>query len=293
MEIKDIDLGRLVVALEKYNHQFNGDAIMARLLMSYRGQGEENEELDFEIERQMAWGKIEGDFGEVIKATGLSLEPVAGAMTLFTGSSKIPASEMRLNVADADAFILYLSLLSRPLTSSQIYGLSGVAKNFTFQLTRQYKLDDLTDERILNLFSCLSRMTARYQELGLGDSVKNLAKYLEISRKGYIREYLIVERLNFFAEVGGQHFGPSKWHTDMSPKHYRERWVQAVNALRMVSRNPRAGEFAKRFQNHLKNCAEYALRDIREGNPRYETKAHHKFFKRVLRKSLVRLMAVC
>jgi len=152
--------------------------------------------------------------------------------------------------------------LSLPLTSGQIHGLSEVAKNLICQLAGEYKLEDLADERILNLFSCLSQMIVLYRELGLGDSVKSLAKYLEISRAGYLREYLAVERVGLFAEIDGQNFGPSTWQRDETPEGYRARWNRAINVLNLVSQNPQADRLAQKLRTHLRESAEYARKDL-------------------------------
>jgi len=266
VKLKNIDLGGLVLAIEDFN---DGGSLETLFLSSvfdhmHGGGREKKDELDFEVQRQIVWGKIEKEFREILETTGLSLESVNGTITVFSEDIKIPESRMRVNIANPQAFIQYLSVLSLPLSCSQIYGLNKVARNLTLQLTREYKFDNLMDERILNLFSCLSKMITRYREIGLGNSVNDLAHYLEISRKGYIREYLLVERLNLFTEVGGNNFGPSQWQTDSNLKYFQGRWKQAVEAYILVSKNPKALLLAQSLCDRLKKSAEYAIRDLED-----------------------------
>jgi hypothetical protein len=291
MDTKSIDLGKLVIMIREYNQQFGWGSIMAKTLLNCF-QKEKIEELDFEIQRQISWGKIEKEFGVILEEIGLSLEPIRGAFTIFGVNSEIPSSEMRLNIENPNMFISYISsLIPSEITSSQIYGLEEVANNLTLQFSGNYHLEDLADERILNFFSCLSPMVARYQELGLGKSVEILDKYLNISKKGYIREYLLTEKTSLLSEVGGKNFGPSKWRTDMRPEMYKERWIQTVDILKSISKNPRAGELVEQIRCNLKKSVEYAMKDLRENKPMYLScyKDRYEIFQEVLQDCLSRL----
>ncbi len=267
MLIDTIDLGELVQAIEQYNSQFGLGSLMASILNSSL-RGETKEGLDFEIGSQISWGDIERRFKDVIKATGISLEAVGGYATIFTGEDQIPSSQMRINLADSRVFVKYLNTLSREtLTPSQRYGLEKVADNFTLQLSKEYRLNDPSDNRVLNLFSQLEQVISSYQKLGLGNSTERLSEYLEFARKGCLLDYITIQRQDLFAEIGGNNFGPSRWHIDMSPEYYQSRWSGALDTLDRVSQNPRAAELAQRLRVYLKQSAEYAQRDLMD-NPR-------------------------
>jgi len=291
MNTNEIDLGGLVQAIEDYNSQFGISSLMASTLGRALA-GETKDRLDSEIASQISWGDMERKFRDILAATGLSLEAVGGGATLFTSGDQIPSSQMRINLKNGRTFVQYLCSLSQEtLTPGQRYGLEKVADSFTLQLSREYQISDPNDERVLGLFGQLEQVIVGYQKLGLGKSTEKLSEYLKFARKGYLLEYITIERAGLFAEVGGENFGPSRWHTDMSPEHYRSRWDQALDIFDKVSQNPRAAEVAQRLRTHLILSAEYAQQDI-EKNPRiieYVPEPQRQAFKETLKYVVQRL----
>jgi hypothetical protein len=277
MKLEDIYLFDLVLALTEYN--LNEGSLVNVPLAGMIS------DIEFEIKRRTAQERIEREFKTVLGMTGLSLETVKMPATVFCGDSSISASSMRLNISNPEKFIKYLASLSLPLDPAKAYGLAEVAQILVIQVVGQYRFGDPRDERIINLFSCQKQMVVRYEELGLGDSVKELAGYFEIAKQGYIREYLLAKNLGLYPESG---FGPSKWHTNMTKKRYLEKWLQAINAINLVFRNPRAAEFAKKFQIGLINSANLALKDLQDR----PMNSDNEFFQEALRDSLFQLMRI-
>jgi len=262
MDTSENDLGELIQAIEIYNRQF-GVENLGELLAEKVETGKTKEVAYIEIGTQISWGNIELRYKDLLAATGLSLEAIDANATVFTGGDQIPSTQMRINIANGKAFVQYLdSLTQETITDTQKYGLQEVAKSITLQLSKEYSLDDPEDERVLDLFGQLEPVINSYGKLGLGKSTEKLSEYLDFARKGFLLEYIKIQREDLFAEVGGHNFGPSEWHTDMSPEHYQERWEQALNTLDGVSQNPRAEELAQKLKTHLKQSAEYAQQDI-------------------------------
>jgi len=266
MNLNEIDFGELVQDIKKYNSQFGLGNILGSII-DREITGGEKEGLDLEIESQLSWGNIELKFKDELTDTGLSLETIDGNATIYIGDDKFPSSQMRINIKNGKAFVQYLNSLSQEtLTDNQRYGLEEVAESITFQLSHEYKLDDPEDERVLNIFGHLEPVINSYRKLGLSESTKQLSEYLDFARKGYLLDYLIVQREGLFAEIGGKNFGPSEWHTDANPEHYQKMWDKALDMLDRVRKNTRATELSDKLRTHLKKSAEYAQQDIKE-NP--------------------------
>ena len=266
MDLKNIDLNGLCNALEEYNSQFGIGSILGHIIFGRRGLSEEEVETNLEIEvmvnKELSLSQIESEYRDILKAVGLNLERVRAGATIFTGGEQIPGSVARINLAQGGLFVNYLAALDKTFLSPiQAQSLRTIASNFLVQLTWEYQLD-VEDERVLVLFAALADIISHYNRLGLQDSAQELTTYLEIARNGYLREYIMVDRAQLFAEVGGNNFGPSKWQTDMNPDHYRERWERTLEILDTVSQNPRASEFAHQLREHLRASSMFARTDL-------------------------------
>src|SRR3989344_7244084 len=171
---------------------------------------------------------------------------------------------MRFNLFDSKKFLNYLGEMDKDkLSESQIHGLKAVIRSLTIQLKNQYEISDPDDERAIELLGNLNKIIKEYEKIGLSELVVDLSRYSEVANKKYLREYLLVERGNLLAEVGGQNFGPSKWHTDNTEERYRKQyWGNALRIAEMIGKNKNAREFQGKVIQHLKESLKWAKRDL-------------------------------
>ncbi len=268
-ELKSLDLGPVVEEVEKYNHQYSMGPMLARALM--RGMDDEQGDSLVQQEqesRQAFLQRIENSHGITLAMAGINLEPVQGNITALTEEGNIDNSELRINLKDNKQFTIYISSLEADTVKpSQIEGLAKVATSLRDQLKTEYSLEK-PDARAGELIAGLDDLIEHYKRLdpngdkGLVDSVKDLEKYLEFARKNSLKEYLFVERAGLLAEVGGQNFGPSQWHTDMSEGNYEKRWQAALSTLDQIKRNHAAAELTAELSAHLIQSAKYAKTEL-------------------------------
>lgn len=263
-DLSKVDLQSLIDALEEYNRQFGLGALLAgEVLCAQQEAGATHED-----EKKLSVKELSSDYFDTLEATGLRLEPVRGEATMFTQEGEIPTSLMRLNLKDGRKFIAYLRVLEgQALEVTQIRGLAEVAKILTAQLATEYDLN-APDEHMLELFSAIDDLIKEYGRLdpegmlGLKDSVEQLAEYLAAARVGYLREYLTIQKREFLNEIGGDNFGPSKWHGDSSPESYANRWGEAIEIMKNMRKNPKAVDFSNQVVEHLKKSIAYAEEDL-------------------------------
>lgn len=266
LNLKYFDISEVSKLIEKYNRQFSigtlaAEMIMERMEDKMGKQPPSREKLSLE--------EIQEQTKTILENTGIGLEPIKGSGYIQSEGDGTHSSVMRINLIDGKKFIDYLNVLDdKTITASQIVGLKNVAESLEKQLVGEYQLDNPDDERNIELFGNLSNIIELYKSIdfdntkGLAFSIKNLEQYLEIARKGYLKEYLIAKKERLLDEVGGQNFGPSKWHTDSDEESYRRFWENAITALEKIHHNPKADELYKKIIENLKQSLTYAKSDL-------------------------------
>ena len=261
--LNKIDLSFVSYYLQEYNKQFGMAYSMVSFLMSKTDIAEEVAEK--EEQEKISLDNLNRRIKPILDATGLSLEPVRGSATLYGPEGEQQTSEMRLNLADGKKFVGYLEALDKKtVTESQRHGLDIVPSILVTQLISQYQLENPDDDRVLEFFGSAQKIIDNYLRLGLHKSVENLAQYLDIARKGYLREFLAARSAQILDLPGAKTFGPSKWHTDTTEEEYIRRWNIAFDALEKIRNNPKATELLQNSIKNLKDCISYAKRGIYE-----------------------------
>lgn len=266
-DLQSIDLGELTSSIEEYNRQFNWGAIAGRELRKVIDQDEENPP----HRQTLSVEEIEKMHELALEKTGLSLEPIKGIATLYSGGEEIPSSEMRMNVANGKKFVEYLNVLDEhSLTENQMKGLKTVAESFVSQLTQQYELGNPNDERTINLFANLDEIIKEYKRLdetnqtGLASSVERLGLYLDIARQGYLREYILAENERLLATPDNKVFGPSEWWADSTPESLKEHyWEKAIEHTKKIGQNPKAQKLYTQVVENLKASLRYNKEELK------------------------------
>ena len=287
----EINLGGLVSSLDSYNEQFQPGSMMAESILGSIGEGKSKKNIEQRREDELS--HILRTHKEELSRTGLGLEPVkTGIVMIESGAKKITKHlEMRINLVDGKRFIGYLDdLAANPIQESQTDALKSIAKSLTAQLTSQYQLENPNDERMIQLLGNLDQIIQKYQKIeanapGLAESVTELAKYSEIARKKYLKEFLWAENASLLNEVGDadHYFGPSKWHMDASAESYRDMyWGRAVKVVKAMSKNPNARQFQLDLIDRLETDLRYAKEDLKTHSPEYlEEKTVESFFETI------------
>lgn len=209
--------------------------------------------------------------------TGLGLEPIKSGVVFFGGTGGLRELKVRVNLSDGKRFLDYLSSLDKDnLTSGQTKGLEAVAESLTKQLVGQYNLGNPDDERMIELMGNLSEVIKKYggfENKKLSQAVKELTECLEISKKKYLKEYLLAKKEKLLSEVGSNEFGPSDWHGDSSLESYERMWTNAMEKLVEIGRNKNARKLYERIIFNLKQCLEHAKKSIK---PMFEERIKYK-----------------
>lgn len=262
-DFRNVDLSGLGSEIQKYNDQYNIGTLMADQIIGSMGEEPSAKIIPEEISEKTA---------TFLRATGLSIESVRGIGTIVGSDedSDVHAQELRFNLDDGKRFTAYLGVLDETsITPSQAEGLKMVAESLTKQLTSHYKLDDPEDEKVIELFGSLQGIIEGYKSLdesgknGLGESVSQLEKYLGIARQKYLREFLIVQQEQLLTTEKDRTFGPYDWHKDSTPESYRNSyWQRALDALKVVKKNPNASALFEKTTENLKAALVFAKRDL-------------------------------
>ncbi len=277
-ELKSMDLSLITHELEAYNDQFNIGRIMGReLLRSMRSEDDQEEsgtEQSAEARHQENQTefieRINAKYGILLAKAGISLEAIESGAVLMMNTDTLKSSQLRINIVDHQQFINYLqSLDPESITPTQIEGLTKTITSLQAQLEQQYTLEK-PDSRATELMSDLKGIVDAIEKLdpqhknGLAEAAKDFSKYLELASKKYLKEYLLVERSGLLAEIGGDNFGPSKWHTDTTEESYLKHWRDALDILNQVKRNTNAADLYIQLSTHLSQSADYARQQLSE-----------------------------
>lgn len=285
IDLKSLSLEPLSDELEEYNRRFNAGAIAGRKLISMFNIEDQEETVSegTEQESQLAFQqRIQNKFGETLARTGTNLEPVNGPMTLMTAEGNTPSSLLRINLADRKQFLAYLAALdSKEITDSQTKGLIEVGKSLISQLYAEYEIDR-ADNRTIELFGSLDNIIQQYKRLdpvgerGLFKSLENLIPFAEAAKGKYLREYVLIQRSNLLLEIGGNNFGPSRWHIDTTEERYEQYWNNALDVLSTVGKNPNTTELFNKLRDHLIASIEYAKQDLESGKYGHNVRVQNK-----------------
>lgn len=263
------DLNELVSWLDTYNRQFSLGALGAKAIMA-GWREEDGEGADSAVEQRVSSAEIELRTRVLLEKSGLILEPIhSGGFILSSDKETGFPSKLRINLGDGKQFLRYLaSLEGNKLSENQRGSLVRVAEDLTAQLTTQYDLENAEDGRLLELFGNANKIISEYERMDsegaedLSVAVSELRQCLDLSKKGYLREDLLVRKEGLLAEVGGRNFGPSQWHIDSDKDSYWKRWEDAIETVRVIEKNPKAYELLAQVKENLRASIDYAKRDI-------------------------------
>ncbi len=270
-ELRKIDLSVVAKEIEQYNQHFGMGRMMSRaILQGIRAESEEETGLSEEGQKegQKAFvDRVNKTYGIYLEKSGVSLETVDGSSAVFMNNEQIDTSKLRINLADHNRFLEYVSALdSETISASQTEGLKTVLNSLTEQLKEEYDVEKL-DPRAVELIGGLEQIITGCQRLdpnnekGLADESKKLAVYMEAAKGGYIKEYILTGRTSALAKVG-EGFGPSTWQIDSNEESYQRSWNRVLDLLTMVKKNPRAAILVFEITENLRQSAEYARKDI-------------------------------
>jgi hypothetical protein len=300
-ELRKIDLTLVTQEIEQYNQQFGMGRMMSRaILQGIHSESEERADLSEEGQKESQktfLERINKTYGIYLEKSGVSLESVGGSSAVFMNNEQIETSLLRINLADRNRFLEYISALDpKTVSLSQIEGLKIVLSSLTEQLKKEYDVEKL-DPRAVELIGGLEQIITGCQRLdpnnekGLADESKKLAMYMEAAKGGYIKEYILTGRTSALAKVG-EGFGPSTWQIDSNEESYQRSWNRALDLLTTVKKNPRAAILVFEITENLRQSAEFARKDINtlaEKNPQFWTESRKENYLKILEGALAKL----
>ena len=261
--------------LEEYNKQFHWGTLMGEAMVSSMGE---------EIKEKSSYSDLFDKHKGTLARLGLSMEPVERKdVHIFTSQEgqQQQSMVMRINVENAEKFNTFLSSLDESnLNGKDLVSLQYISDSLSDQIKTEYDLESGEEDRLFNLFAGLEKIVENYKDIGddiLSRSALKLEKYLDISRAGYMREYVIAENANLiplpdeilgkFPEAG---FTMSTWQEDSGPDSYENHyWANAFKTYDEIKKNPAAKSFAYEILNYMKKCALAARNNIEERHRTY------------------------
>ena len=267
----------LFTDIARFNSRFSMPSIMSSLFVSLIRDQEEPTKLDEQTQQLTAAG-IGLIHHDVLDKSGLEIEPVSGKRgRLYTRTGQIDAGEIRINIREGRRFLGFLqAIVSQTIADNldmrgNLENLSGVLAQ---QIFDHYDLREPSNEA-LQLLGSLEGIVGEYKRLGIS-SGDRLETYLTHSKKGDLREFLLVEQRGLLSEPG-KYFGPADWQKDVSPEYLARRWNEALEALTMARDNPNAQDLYRQLFDHLSMCLRLASEDLEkpprdEGHKEYKDK---------------------
>ena len=224
------NLGGFIHAVERYNSQFNLGTTLAEIL---EDRLDEAEGISVPRETKISIEEIESTYESTIALTGIGVERVN--MNPIIGPEETTyTSRVGINLQDGNKYVNYLSSLQADeMDDLTIEALRVIAENLVIQLCSQYDLSDSNDNRMIDLLSHGRGIVDEYRRIdqegrmGLIDSVSRLDKYIQIAKKGYLREHLAVEGKQLLIPPEDRSFNPAHWQRDITP----EEAAQTLNKL--------------------------------------------------------------
>jgi hypothetical protein len=242
--------------------------------------------------RQMKKEEVEERVKDFIEETGITAEDVGDEDTYEAkrvgkfledlseeASRSVRLTEMRLNISDSTKFVAYLeNLKTGSVDQTERDSLKELSKILEQQLIGEYDVTNPSDDRFLNLVGSLGKIVEQYERLGIES--EKLKQLLDITRQGYLKDFLLVERQNYLLPYD-QGFGPARWHRDMTDDNYERNWRKAIDIYNQTLKNPKAHELSEKLRNHLLEAIKIARGEI---NNSEHLKTNHSKFLHTLEK---------
>ncbi|GEM_PF-2774778 len=258
----EIDLSNLAESLQKHNKKFNifrlaGGSIVDAIDREDDDVPKESFEERAKKEREESYGNLLNTYRTDLARTGLNLEPVKSAFSLYSNTGEMQGTEMRMNIADGKRFLDYLESLDKnSITESQVEGLKSVAEILTKQLVEEYNLGDPDDERMVEFMGNFNKIVEHYQQFSnpeLSKSVEELSKYIAIAKGKYLKEYLLAKREHLLTEPGIGAEGP---------EDYKGKLDEAMETIIEIGKNPNAREFQQELVEIFKKTLADAKKEF-------------------------------
>lgn len=259
--VSPTNFNALFTDIKRFNNQFSMGSIMASFLLNrFENHGEEIR-TDEETQKLTAGG-ISLIHSDVLDKTGLKVESVSGKTSRFYGPEGTTGSgELRVNVVDRGRFVNFLQAINPQITRESELGqnLQSLSNILAQQIFDHYDLKEPSDEA-LQLLGSLEAISREYKRLEI-PGVDRLETYLAHSKKGDLREFLLVEQGGLLSEPG-KNFGPADWQIDAGPDFLEERWNRALAVLQMARENPNARDLYNELYAHLSKCLDIAIENL-------------------------------
>jgi hypothetical protein len=255
------DFNSLFTDIGRFNSQFSMGSLM---FSNIRNQIKENEDETVRTDektQQLTASGIGLIHEDILKRTGLDIEPVSGKAGVLIGfEGKTGVGEMRINIGNRENFVNFLNKVNPKETKSSEFGnnLKKLSEILAQQIYDHYDLENPSDEA-LHLLSSLDKIIGEYKRLGV--PVERLESYLVHARQGDLREFIQIEKKSLLAEPG-KSFGPADWQKDASPDFLRSRWNDAIETLRKVRENPNAQDLYNQLFDNLNRSLKLAEEDV-------------------------------
>lgn len=196
-----------------------------------------------------------------LNEVGLSINKnLTGGFTRINGK-EIPDIEIKININDSEKFKSFIKSL--PSGENKLYlGLEKIGKSMIDQLrgitkdalTREirtqdkYDLNSLDDDRMVNFFSSVETIIYEYNRLDATPDKKllvvtqSLEKYLEVSRAGYLREYILAENTRLIGlENIKSGLSPNTCQWTLS--FFKQKWDAIFDVLLKIKDNDSTKDF--------------------------------------------------
>ncbi len=290
--LSKIDTGKLMELVASYNERFSAGRMAGLAFL----KGLPNESAGMDLDEQKADSlltleELKEEAKPILEATGLALASADTNMMIGDDSGGLRVKELRVDIANGSKFVAYLQALEpQTLTKGQAAGLEKVMASVTEQFQKEYDLDSVQDDRVLELMGNLSTIVDEYKHLGsqsymsLSQSVSKLEKYLTVARAGYLREYRDAEDLMLTEPFDGDGY-ILRWHIDSTPAQLEDNWNGVLAVLQKISQNEKAAELYEMAIKTAKEALESAIAEVtkKPGNPAFlgilnKTKARLKEF---------------
>lgn len=261
--LKVDEFNALFEDIKRFNHKFSMGKIMAGFILSlYEGPEEGGLSTRDQEAQELTAAGINLIHRSTLNKVGLEIEPVSGKHArLIAADKQIGAGEMRLNIKDRRCFLGFLQVLDLTITKDSSLGehLDGLSHILAQQILDHYNLQQPSDEA-LQLLGSLEGIVREFRRLEVRGS-ERLETYLEHSKTGDLREYILVEQEGLLREPG-KYFGPADWQKDIGPEGLKERWGVALKALEMAKKNPNAHKLYHQLDEHLRRCLKIAIENL-------------------------------
>ena len=290
--LSKIDTGKLMELVASYNERFSAGRMAGLAFL----KGLPNESAGMDLDEQKADSlltleELKEEAKPILEATGLALASADTNMMIGDDSGGLRVKELRVDIANGSKFVAYLQALEpQTLTKGQAAGLEKAMASVTEQFQKEYDLDSVQDDRVLELMGNLSTIVDEYKHLGsqsymsLSQSVSKLEKYLTVARAGYLREYRDAEDLMLTEPFDGDGY-ILRWHIDSTPAQLEDNWNGVLAVLQKISQNEKAAELYEMAIKTAKEALESAIAEVtkKPGNPAFlgilnKTKARLKEF---------------